>query len=273
MCERPRNARREARAGFTLIELLVVMAIIAILAALLLPVLARAKASARRVQCTSNLHQIVAALRQYVDDYKSYPSYGPITPDAFVPSFRSNFWDARILSYAGNSQALFVCPGQTGVNLNVSTNWYWAPTNIFMDAVALGNASYGYNTIGVGLVLWDTAQPEGLGLGGWPTPFQPLGGQAESSVVAPGDMIAASDYNPNANGGGVAYNLFGYTLTGDRHGGGACVVFCDAHVEYARTNNWGAPSMGMPPAYSLNPTTRQRWNIDHQPHIGDVNSP
>ncbi len=64
---RNRGAQRRAHhaftPAFTLIELLVVIAIIAILAALVSPVLGRAKESARRVNCTSNLHQVCAAMR------------------------------------------------------------------------------------------------------------------------------------------------------------------------------------------------------------------
>ncbi len=273
MLERPGKARRQAKAGFTLMELLVVIAIIAILAAMLLPALARAKAHARRARCISNVHQIALALKQYADDYKSYPCYGGMTPIAFAQLYeRSNYWDAKILPYAGNSQAVFVCPSQTGASLNVSNNWYWSPPPIFMDAVPLGNGSYGYNSIGVGLVsLTAGGLLQSLGLSGWPTPLQlpggaeSLTGAAESSVVAPADMIAVSDYNPSANDGGVAYNLFA-DITGERHGGGACVGFCDAHVEYANTNNWNAP------AYSMKPNIRRRWNIDHQPHIPDAGS-
>ena len=66
---RPRSAPR----GFTLIELLVVVAIIAVLAALLLPVLSNAKENAKRAMCTSNLRQLTTVLIMYDQDYGQLP--------------------------------------------------------------------------------------------------------------------------------------------------------------------------------------------------------
>ena len=65
----PPKDDRQARSGFTLLELLVVIAVIGLLAALLLPVLGRAKASAKATQCMNNHRQIVLAWSMYSDEH------------------------------------------------------------------------------------------------------------------------------------------------------------------------------------------------------------
>jgi prepilin-type N-terminal cleavage/methylation domain-containing protein/prepilin-type processing-associated H-X9-DG protein len=253
--------------GFTLIELLVVIAIIAILAALLLPALSRATASARRVQCMSNLRQIGVALNQYVEDSKQYPGYilGSINLNT-AP--RSDYWDAKLLTYTSGNQGVFVCPGQTGIYLNPGTNFNLGG---HVNYGVLGaNKSYGYNAYGVGCP--DEFRTS-LGLSG--PPIQGPGGsvgKAEASVTAPADMIAVADYDTNAldTDGDSDHPdcLYGYTMTGKRHNGGASVVFCDAHVEHAKTRRWGAPAYWSPSPATTDPAARMRWNYDHQPHLG-----
>jgi len=79
------SARDKTAGAFTLVELLVVMAIIAILAALLLPTLGRTKESARATVCLSNLHQIGIALQIYVSDNNNkLPVMRDVSPDPVV---------------------------------------------------------------------------------------------------------------------------------------------------------------------------------------------
>jgi len=75
----------ERRKGFTLIELLVVIAVIAILAAILFPVFARAKARARQTTCLANVRQWATACLRYTDDYNGrYPYAGCNLPTAHL---------------------------------------------------------------------------------------------------------------------------------------------------------------------------------------------
>ena len=106
--------------GFTLIELLVVIVIIAVLAGILFPVYLRARQSATRAQCFSNLRQIGLAIKMYnTDNHDCFP---PLWP-----------WIPRVMPYCKSSN-IFICPAQNPNSRPAGTysyamNWYVAGTN------------------------------------------------------------------------------------------------------------------------------------------------
>jgi len=103
------------RKGFTLIELLVVIAIIAILAAILFPVFARARAKGQQTQCLSNLKQITMALQMYASDNDSrYLFVHPGTPGH--PEGDTEYeWYPALQPYVRSHQ-VFKCPAALELN-------------------------------------------------------------------------------------------------------------------------------------------------------------
>jgi len=118
------------RKGFTLIELLVVIAIIAILAAILFPVFAKAREKARQSSCASNLKQVGLAITQYAQDYDEALTPCRVNYHGTVPPGTQNkdwiinkcgdhvaFWINLLDPYVKNSQ-IFVCPSGTVNDIN-----------------------------------------------------------------------------------------------------------------------------------------------------------
>jgi len=124
--------------GFTLIELLVVIAIIAILAAILFPVFAKAREKARQASCLNNVKQLALAYLQYVQDYDETLPMRNIDPNG--SSATRQWWPIGLNAYIKNSQA-FICPSnRTGHNLGIATSY--AYNFCPLQNQSLGNLKY-----------------------------------------------------------------------------------------------------------------------------------
>jgi prepilin-type N-terminal cleavage/methylation domain-containing protein len=142
--------------GFTLVELLVVIAIIAILAALLLPTLARAKESSRRIVCKSNMHQIGVAILMYANDNNQY----------FPPHRDSTDYHASWLSALCFTYLTSAVPFQSNNLTCPDRNWDGQWVSVQSD----GTARIGYYCLW-GLPTADDSRIRGLNYGANPAPW------------------------------------------------------------------------------------------------------
>jgi prepilin-type N-terminal cleavage/methylation domain-containing protein/prepilin-type processing-associated H-X9-DG protein len=215
------------RQGFTLIELLVVIAIIAILAAILFPVFARAREKARQASCQSNLKELTLGLLMYVQDYdERFP------PErTWTGSGTEWHWHEKIFPYVKNAQ-IYTCPSRPGGgNLTISPtppggNAWWATSNF-----AGINVGYGYNfwlgwprpERGVAL-----AQIQGvaycMAFGDNAHPGHACCGPCQRTQFA---NVCGTYCNPPAD---LWTNSDAYT----RHSGGSNISFVDGHVKWYR---------------------------------------
>lgn len=132
------------RRGFTLIELLVVIAIIAILAAILFPVFARAREKARQTSCLSNMKQISLSVLMYVQDHReTFPPLFYYTADDQL-----FWWEDIVQPYTMNWQ-IYVCPSATPLEYTYMrphgnpNPMRWSYTGNAMDTGTTGYGSGG----------------------------------------------------------------------------------------------------------------------------------
>ncbi len=240
-----RLRRENSALGFTLIELLVVIAIIAILAAILFPVFARARENARRASCQSNLKQIGMGILQYNQDYdERFPmsrSDGGIT---YFGSFANQAlpWQLAVQPYVKSTQ-IFKCPSNT-LTGNVSWSNMGAGDIIPQSYVANGTGNTSY-----------TAQFGGV---------QPInspgagGGISLAQVKSAAQLILVGERNVS-NGDPEYYRPDTNTnFSFINHLGMTNFLFADGHVKSMKPLATGTPI--------------NLWNVDNTTNPGDVNT-
>ena len=242
---RRRRSQPLVATAFTLVELLVVIAIIAILAALLVPALARGKQQAQGTSCRNHLRQIGVAMTMYVSDASRYPPlwdgdasqlcFEKLYP--YYPLYWTNLaWHCP--TYLANQGTVkYVKPGQGDV-IRTSYSYNW-------------RGSVGYS--GCPKPLYQLK----LGLG-----HLSKDATREPEVSVPCEMYIIADARPTVEADGISGNpkmeiySFGQTKEAPPpHGQGYNIVFGDAHGAQVKRSDYLCP-----------PRAAHHWNRDNQPH-------
>lgn len=264
-----RSFRKGRLPGFTLIELLVVIAIIAILAAMLLPALSRAKIKAQGIRCLNNTKQLGLAWRMYTDDNNdrvpyAFASVAATAAQAWIRGGASynldtsgdpKNWDidvtitpSPIWPYCGKSAAIFQCPGDrlrvvpsSGPNAGGQVQ---RVRSMSMNAWVGGNGDDLNNLAG----QWKVDPPVNV--------FSKL-----TEIKNPTQIFVFLDERPDKlNDGLFVVNMSGYPIPqyasindfpGTQHGNAAGLSFADGHSEIKK---WlTAPLLANPPVSGTYP--------------------
>ena len=235
------------RSGFTLIELLVVIAIIAILAAILFPVFARARENARRSSCTSNLKQIALGVIQYrQDNDELFPAVATLNVTNGLG------WANSIQPYLKSTQ-IFQCPSesnsQTTAN-NGGTVVTEGFTDYYFNAILSWNGDYTTPKYQTGIneaALLSSSLTVMLGDGnGSQSSSRFRSNGCGTASNAPAAAVATADSPAFTNCGATVGN---YASTGGmggagsdswvRHLDGSNLAFADGHVKWYKGTNAG----------------------------------
>lgn len=168
-----------AKRGFTLIELLVVIAIIAILAAILFPVFAKARENARRISCISNLKQLGLGLLQYTQDNDEILVAnwgGPDGWQASSPSKNRYKWMDSIFPYV-KSEQIYDCPSHANYPTGLGKYIYYRR----YGTSGLPPEGTNYGSYGINQSYWDSGIPPGTEP---TTPTSDWGGDRQRALAA-----------------------------------------------------------------------------------------
>jgi len=280
------------KSAFTLIEILVVVAIIALLVAILMPSLGRAREQARRALCAANTRQMSVAMYMYASEYGYYTghhydylnSWEPLNPGFSLDEYCEDLaaelgmskgdcmsqrngdilWPARLLKFLKGQNEVFWCPSSrpdmkwNGTD-HIVSHPFWADQDDEQGTFAYAINDWGqqgepsaYGNLGLG--AWIQAQVNHEAKLEW--------------IKRPAEMIAIADSNGDFEWETSMSPKEPGQWPGKRHDKGANVAFCDGHTD------WMRQEMLIHDPDDDNPISAAKlrlWNRDNKVRDIDVN--
>ena len=260
--------------GFTLIELLVVIAIIAILAAILFPVFAKAREKARTITCTSNMKSLALAMNMYSQDYdETYPFSAALMTNS-LGGVVQVYWVSMLEPYVkkGNASTTGGFFGDSAGGTNAGLGSVFVCPNYNLPAPAADEA--GTSWAGQPVGRWPLASYSPnieITKAWWSGSAVPPG--TMGSILEPGQIVMLAENHDCCVETSGAPGVSNWTRAARRHNDGTNIALVDGHVKWfpgprPQYGNTGGQSPGTPICRDKRNTAKPNCAVYFRPRGG-----